>query len=130
VLRYQGRLEPAGELPDPVRVHGRKTFRRAQSEADAVQADREIGAHALEHMAIEPARAQVVLAVHLDPADLGRRAQEIAVVARAQPDPGAAGLRRAQPFFSIAILPALPCTRLPPIVWQVPVLTALKSFGS
>jgi len=95
-----------------------------------VQAYREIRAHALEHMAIEPARAEIILAVHFDPADIGRRAQKFAVMPRAQPDPGATGLPGVQPFFSMAILPALPCTRLPPICRQVPVLTALKSLAS
>ena len=95
-----------------------------------MQADRKIGAHALKHMAIEPARAEIILAVHLDPADPGRRAQKIRVVPRAQPDSGSELLPCAQLFFSIAILPFSPCFMLPPICMQVPVLTALKSLGS
>lgn len=106
------------------------TFRRAQAKAYPVQTDGEVGANTLKHMAVEAARAEVILAVRLDPADGGRRAQKIGVVPRAQPDPGAEAPRRVQPFFSIAILPALPCVRLPPIFSQVPVFIALKSLTS
>ena len=95
-----------------------------------MKAHREFGAHALKHMAVAPACAKIVLAVHLDPADIGRRAQKIAVVPRAQPDPDPEGLPGAQVFFSIAILPFSPCFRLPPICTQVPVFTALKSLAS
>jgi len=95
-----------------------------------VKAHREIGAHALKHVAIAPASAEIVLAVHLDPADIGRRAQKIAVMPRAQPDAGPEGMTNVQDFFSMPILPISPCLRLPPIVVQVPVFTALKSLGS
>jgi len=40
-------------------------------------------------MAVEAAGAEKVFTVNFDPADIGRRAQKIAIVPRAQPDPGA-----------------------------------------
>jgi hypothetical protein len=39
--------------------------------------------HPLEHVAIEPALAEIVLAVDFDPADSGPRAQKIPIVLRA-----------------------------------------------
>ena len=114
---------------------------RTQPEPDAVEAERVVCPHALEHVPVVAARAEVVLAVDLDPADRGPGLQEVAVVPGAQPDPGAEAKRRGargadcahprlQLFFSLAFMPGSPCLRLPPICAQVPAFTALKSFGS
>ena len=79
--------------------------------------------------ALAAALAEVVLAVHFQPAGRGPRARELRVMPRAQPDAGAEP-RQAQPFFILASLPGSPCFMLPPICTQVPAFTTLKSFGS
>ena len=95
-----------------------------------MQADREVGPHALEHVVVEPASAKVVFAVDLDPPGRRPSVEKFAVVPGAKADARAPALVRVQPFFSMASLPALPWTRLPPICTQVPAFTTLKSFGS
>ena len=89
-----------------------------------MQAHRVMGAHPLEHVAVVAAGAEVVFAVDLDPAERGPRFQECAVMRGPQPD------AFSQLLFSMASLPGLPSSRLPPIFTHVPALTILKSFGS
>lgn len=130
MLRNENRLDPLDEREQPRQVGFGHAFGGTEPKPDAMQAYREMGAYALKHMAIVSTCAEIVLAVHLDPADRGPRAEELGVMPGAQPDASAKPQRVSQPFFSLASLPGSPGVRLPPSCRQVPVLTFLNSSGS
>jgi hypothetical protein len=125
VLGYEDRLYPFHERRKPLEMSLVPGKGGAESQPYAVKADRIVGANPLQHVQVMAARAEVVLAVDLQPVHGLARRREFGVMRRAQPNPRA----QAQ-LLSFASFPAWPCTRLPPIFSQVPLLTALKSFGS
>src|SRR5262249_31470655 len=89
MLGYEARLvalDHPGELAHVLEV---QRVGRAQTQTDAVQTQRVVGANALQPTMRLPALAEVVFAVHLDPAQRGARVDDVAEVRRAQADPAA-----------------------------------------
>src|SRR5512144_1036536 len=89
MIRQQRRLEARGECFELHEMSMADAVGGAERQAHTVQAERVVLAYALEQMQRLTAAAEEVLAVDLEPADIGSRFEQFAVVGRTQADASA-----------------------------------------
>jgi hypothetical protein len=105
VLGDEAGFERRGQLPHALQMVVGKAVDRAQTQADAVQADRIVAAQAFQNVPV-PARAgQVIFRMHFQPAQRRALFQQLADMRRAQANAGPA--RRARLDHVLLALPAL-----------------------
>src|SRR5262245_37271521 len=89
VLGHEPRLVALDQTRELAHVLEIQRIRRTESRPDAVQAQRVVGPNALQKMVRLTAVAEVVLAVHLDPAYGGATVDDLAAMWGAQANPAA-----------------------------------------
>jgi hypothetical protein len=79
-------LDPLDQPLELAQMNRVERHRRTKPESNAMKADRQTASHDVEHMQVIAAIAEIVLAVHLDPVDRGRRCEKVMVMRMTQPN--------------------------------------------